>query len=206
MKDKSKNFQIILVDVNKFLCEEWQKAFIKYPNVSVINDYFENLEAYDCMVSAANSFGIMDGGIDKAITQYFGIELQHQVQKVIMDEYFGEQPVGTSFIVKTGHKKHPFLAHSPTMRTPMKVTRTDNVYNAMFATLRAVATYNRTHRKKIKSIACPGLGTATGRVTPKEAARQMELAYRYFLEPSYLTWFHVTQRQKNIIFGGDVFL
>jgi O-acetyl-ADP-ribose deacetylase (regulator of RNase III) len=205
MIDKSKNFEIILVDLNRFLCEEWRKAFKKYPNVSVVNDYFQNVPNYDCMVSPANSFGIMDGGIDKAIIQYFGIELQHQVQKVITEEYFGEQPVGTSFIVKTGNKKHPFLAHSPTMRTPMKITRTDNVYNAMFATLRAVANYNKTHRKKIKSIACSGLGTATGRVTPKEGARQMELAYRYFLEPEHLTWFHANQRQKNIGFGGDIF-
>lgn len=203
--DKSKDFKIILVDVNKFICEEWKRAFMKYPNISVVNDYFENIPEYDCMVSAANSFGIMDGGVDLAITRFFGPKLQHDVQKVIMNEYFGEQPVGTSFIVKTGHKKHPFLAHSPTMRTPMKVTRTDNVYNAMLATLRAVATYNRNHRKKIKSIACPGLGTATGRVTPREAARQMELAYRYFLEPTYLTWFHVIQRQKDIIYGGDLF-
>ena len=66
---KEKEFELILVDPNKELCEAWEEKFGDYPNVKIRNDYFEKLETYDCMVSAANSFGlIMDGGVDLAIT------------------------------------------------------------------------------------------------------------------------------------------
>lgn len=36
------------------------------------------------MVSAANSFGLMDGGVDGAITMFFGDQLQKRVQKHIV--------------------------------------------------------------------------------------------------------------------------
>ena len=203
---KEKEFELILVDPNKELCEAWEERFGDYPNVKIRNDYFEKLETYDCMVSAANSFGLMDGGVDLAITRYFGRELQAGVQKIIKRDYYGEQPVGTSIIVETGNKDHPFLAHTPTMRVPLKITRTDNVYSAKFAMLRAVANHNRVSTQKIKTVACPGLGTSAGGVPAKEAARQMELAYRNFHNPPpFLTWFHIMDRQAEIIYGGDVF-
>jgi len=197
--------KLVLVDPNKKLCVEWQEVFKPHSSVSIKNDIFENLETFDCMVSAANSFGLMDGGVDLAITRYFGQELPAKVQSIIKSEYYGEQPVGTSIIVETNNEKHPFIAHTPTMRVPLKITRTDNVYNALFAMLRAVANHNKTNRQKIKTIACPGLGTSAGRMPPKEAARQMELAYRNFHNPPpFSTWFHVLDRQMEIIYGGDV--
>jgi O-acetyl-ADP-ribose deacetylase (regulator of RNase III) len=45
----------------------------------------------------------MDGGIDFAISQFFGWGLENNVQRRILDEYSGEQPVGTSMIVETGN-------------------------------------------------------------------------------------------------------
>ena len=72
------------------------------------------------MVSAANSFGLMDGGVDLAITRFFGVQLMERVQAHILQEYLGEQPIGTSFTIETGHPKHPFVAHTPTMRVPMR--------------------------------------------------------------------------------------
>jgi O-acetyl-ADP-ribose deacetylase (regulator of RNase III) len=51
---------------------------------------FEDLPKFDCIVSAANSFGLMDGGIDYAISTFFGWDLQRRVQKVIIEEYLGD--------------------------------------------------------------------------------------------------------------------
>ncbi|EJO2230362.1 phage tail protein, partial [Salmonella enterica] len=45
-------------------------------NVEIIPGPFETIPEFDCMVSAANSFGLMDGGVDAAITTYFGTQLQ----------------------------------------------------------------------------------------------------------------------------------
>jgi hypothetical protein len=49
------------------------------------------------------------------------------VQHRIIDEFFGEQPVGTDFVVATGYPAIPFLAHAPTMRVPGSILGTDKV-------------------------------------------------------------------------------
>lgn len=81
--------------------------------MEIIEGYFEEVAEYDCMVSPANAFGLMDGGIAAAITAFFGSQLQRRVQAHILKHYLGEQPVGTSFIIETTHPQHPFLAHTP---------------------------------------------------------------------------------------------
>ena len=196
--------KLILVGPNAELCEEWRKKFKGLPNVEIVNDRFENLGQFDCMVSAANSFGLMDGGVDLAIINFFGIELMDRVQAMITDEFFGEQPIGTSVIVETGHPKHPYIAHTPTMRIPMSIAKTDNVYTAMWALLVAIARHNKSEARRIDIVACPGLGTATGQMPAAEAARQMAIAYRWFLnQPSLISWPYAQARQSNIGRGGD---
>src|SRR5437764_7998610 len=112
-------FKLILVDPNPLLCASFEAQFAELPNVEVMAGYFQDLPEFDCMVSAANSFGLMDGGVDLAIINYFGVEVMDRVQEHIIKEFRGEQPVGTSCIISTDHAKHPFLAHTPTMRIPL---------------------------------------------------------------------------------------
>jgi O-acetyl-ADP-ribose deacetylase (regulator of RNase III) len=201
---KSENLKLILVDPIPELCEEWKQRFDGVRSVSIVKGYFEDLSEFDCMVSACNSFGLMDGGVDLAITRYFGLELMDRVQEHIINHFCGEQPVGTSFIVKTNHPTHPFLAHTPTMRMPMPISQTDNVYLAMWAMLLAVRHHNQTQEQKINIIACPGLGTLTGQVPFPQAAKQMALAYKNFLSPpDIISWPYATARQKAIGAGGD---
>ena len=157
--------KLILVAPNSQLFAAFQQHFSYLPNIEIVNDYFEWLPEFDCLVSPANSFGMMDGGMDAAIIRFFGHSLMTKVQQYILKEFFGEQPVGTSFIVETGHPKHPFLAHTPTMRVPMSIAGTDIPYVAMWAMLLAVRRYNQSSDRKIGSIACPGLGTGIGRVS-----------------------------------------
>lgn len=196
--------RLILVDPNAPLCAAWEQQFEDLPGVEVVNGVFELLPEFDCMVSAANSFGLMDGGVDAAIVHYFGQALMEQVQRRILEEYLGEQPVGTSMIVQTGHPEHPYVAHTPTMRVPMPIARTDNVYRAMWAMLVAVRGHNLGDEPHIRIVACPGLGTATGRVPYAEAARQVALAYRHFLHPpDQITWHFAENRQRQIGHGGD---
>ncbi|MCB0035999.1 MAG: macro domain-containing protein [Anaerolineales bacterium] len=197
--------QLILVDPNSVMTAAWEKEFAGLPDVEIVNGYFEKLSAFDCMVSAANSFGLMDGGVDLAISEFFGWGLQDHVQKRIIAEWRGEQPVGTCMIVETHHPQHPFIAHTPTMRTPMEIAHTDNPYKAMWAMLLAVWQHNQTAEHKINLVACPGLGTAVGRVPPAEGAYQMALAYKNFLNPpTHISWSYATARQDNIRYGGDI--
>ncbi len=197
--------KLILVSPEPLLCAEFREQFKELPRVEVVDGYFEQLPEFDCLVSPANSFGLMDGGTDGAITRFFGDTLQKRVQKRILEEYLGEQPVGTSIIIETGHSGHPYLAHTPTMRIPMPVARTDNVYLAMWAMLLAVRRYNRNTERRIATVACPGLGTGVGRMPFPEAARQMALAYRNHLSPpGQITWHFASERQRQIGRGGDL--
>lgn len=196
--------KLILVDINPALCRAWENAFKDLPDVQIHQGYFEGIPEFDCMVSPANSFGLMDGGIDAAITRFFGVELMVAVQKRIIEDYLGEQPVGTSMIVRTPSDKHPFLAHTPTMRVPLTITRSDHVYVAMAAMLREVHHHNLREERKINIVACPGLGTGVGRVPFKEAARQMSLAYKNYLNPPRsINWNYASERQLQVRYGGD---
>ncbi|MEH2255721.1 macro domain-containing protein [Nostoc sp.] len=196
--------KLILVAPDSLLCAAFEQHFNYLPNVEIVNNYFEWLPDFDCMVSSANSFGMMDGGIDAAIICFFGHSLMARVQQRILEDYLGEQPVGTSMIVETGHYKHPFLAHTPTMRVPMIIAGTDIPYTAMWAMLLAVRHHNQYARQKINIIACPGLGTGIGRVPYTEAARQMALAYDHFLyPPKHLNCIVAAERQLQIWEGGN---
>ena len=170
--------RLVLVDLSASVCSAWRESFGEYPEVSVVHGRFEDLPRYDCMVAAANSYGIMDGGVDAAIRQRFpGVE--GRVRHRIREEFHGYQPVGTSIIVPTDDPDHPWIAHTPTMRTPMPLTgeMVVNVHSAMWAMLCAVRHHNRSSEQLIRTVACPGLGTAHGGVPAPRAARLMGLAY-----------------------------
>jgi hypothetical protein len=68
-----------------------------------------------------------------------------------------------------------------------------------------VVQHNTRSARSITIVACPGLGTATGRVPFREAARQMALAYEHFVKPPiYLEWGLARQRQDEVRYGGDL--
>jgi O-acetyl-ADP-ribose deacetylase (regulator of RNase III) len=193
--------RLILVDPDPAVVDAWRVHFEDEPGVEVRHGRFEDLGEFDCIVSAANSFGLMDGGVDLAILRFFGIELMDRVQAQLVDRFFGEQPVGTSMLVETGMKKHPFVAHTPTMRIPRDVRGTDAVYNAMLAMLREVELHNRASGtlRRIRIVACPGLGTLTGRMPPNEAARQMHMGWQSMRFPlTEITWPAAQTRDRNV--------
>lgn len=184
------NFKLILVDTNADVVDAFKENFKHFENVEFFHGKFEDVEEYDCMVSPANSFGIMDGGIDEAIIKYFGEDLQRNVLENILTFYSGMQPVGTSMLVKTGNEKHPYLAHTPTMQVPLSIINTDNVYYAMSAMLNCIKTHNNILDNnpeivlrfcRINKVLVPGFGTLTGRMKPRQATQQMALAYEHFL-------------------------
>lgn len=187
--------KLILCDTNKVLCQQWNKYFCKIKDVTIVNDTFTNLQEFDCIVSPANSFGLMDGGFDLALINYFGYVLMQNIQKQIIADYAGEQPVGTSIIVETGNKKHPYCAHTPTMRVPQVIKGYDTVYNAMRAMLLAVSKH-----KDITSVLCPGLGTATGQVPIEIAAKQMYLAYENIANPpAEVSWQMAMKTERRLL-------
>jgi O-acetyl-ADP-ribose deacetylase (regulator of RNase III) len=166
-----------LRDRNRAVVDAWRRHFADCPDVTVsAGDIFA--EPADAVVSPANSFGFMDGGIDLAYSLRFGWHVQDRLQALLRAEHDGELPVGQAAIVETGDARFPLLISAPTMRVPMDVSATVNVFLAFRAAIRAARAYNRTARRPIESILSPGLGTAVGRMHPQACARQMYHAYR----------------------------
>ena len=190
---------IWLIHPNERMCDAFRERFAGLPRVRIICSAFEDLEPHDCFVTAGNAFGIMTAGIDAAVVRFFGETIMERVQHRIMDEFLGEQPIGSAFVLPTGHPSIPFLTHSPTMRVPGSIEGTDKVYTAMWAALLAIHAHNRTSDRKIDVATFPALGTGFGGVPYDEAARQMAAAYRHYLEPPHrLDWDFVVERQKAI--------
>jgi O-acetyl-ADP-ribose deacetylase (regulator of RNase III) len=69
----------------------------------------------DAMLSPANSFGIMDGGLDKAIRDVLGPSIEDKVRARIVERHH-ELPVGLAEVVPTGDSRWPLLVCAPTMR------------------------------------------------------------------------------------------
>jgi O-acetyl-ADP-ribose deacetylase (regulator of RNase III) len=180
--------KIFLVDRNKALVDAWTEAFEGYPEVSCQQTDFFSVNA-DAMVSPANSFGIMDGGLDLAIRDALGHQIQEAAQKRILERHHGELPVGDADIISTGDSRWPCLVIAPTMRIPEDVSHTVNAYLAFRATLLTILRYNSIRAVKIKSLLCPGLATATGKLSPQHCAAQMLVALREVTAPARIPSF-----------------
>ena len=170
--------RIELRDLNPGMVTAWQEELSKYPGVSISQGNIFDGVPCDAIISPANSFGYMDGGIDLAYSQRFGWGLQERLQAKIKTEFHGELPVGCATIVPTGEDAIPWLISAPTMRVPDRISVTIKAYLAFRAALCAVEVHNRTAVNPIKSILCPGLGTATGRMPHARCAYQMHVALR----------------------------
>lgn len=161
-----------LVDTNAELVKEWEQAFAAFPEV-IVSCYDLLAVAHTCVVSPANSYGFMDGGIDLEYYEYFGPRIQIKVQDAIAKRPEGLLPVGASLLVKTGDRKIPYLIVAPTMEMPGPVI-SSHCYHAMVAILRLASWYPET----LTDIFCPGLATGTGRVSEVDAAEEMAAAYQ----------------------------
>ncbi len=168
--------KVHLRDINASLVKAWEQSFADVSEVRVTRgDIFEH--AADAIVSPANSFGFMDGGIDLLYSRYFGWELESRLKEHLLERHFGELPVGQAIVLATQHESFPFLVSAPTMRVPTRIAGTVNVYLAFRAALITVLAHNAAGGRTIRSLLVPGMGTGIGDVAPEQAARQMRSAY-----------------------------
>lgn len=178
--------KVILCDIEPKIVAAWVMRFKKSPDVTCINSQIFDpdllsSQPIDAIVSPANSFGFMDGGIDLIYSYFFGWDLQRRLQEKIRVDWHGELPVGCADIVETKHHQIPYLISTPTMRIPMNVQATSNVYLAFRAALITAAKY------KFNTILCPGLGTGVGKVTAESCADQMLQAFNNWKLPKFPT-------------------
>ena len=175
--------QIILADVQAPMAAAWRRFCGDLADVSVRHGSIFDC-ACDAVVSPANSFGFMDGGIDLLYSHFFGWHVQQRLQEDIRAIHHGELLVGAAAIVATDHGRIPFLIAAPTMRVPMILRDSVNPYLACRAALLLIKHgyfgagphMGQPISGLVKTVAFPGLGTGVGLVSPATCAHQMRAA------------------------------
>jgi O-acetyl-ADP-ribose deacetylase (regulator of RNase III) len=175
---------LVLMAVDDALENAWTELARDRPGLVVHRGALEEVgdrHGVDAVVSPANSFGRMGGGIDLAYARWFpGIEAR--VRAASGADRGDELPVGAAVIVPTGIERPAWLISAPTMRRPG--TRLDPDGAAARAAATAVLRLwrdgtlpdGRPVRAAVRTIALPGLGTGTGGVNPRVCARQVGAA------------------------------
>jgi O-acetyl-ADP-ribose deacetylase (regulator of RNase III) len=170
------DLRLILIDLEPGIVREWERWFARFPEVEILEGDLTEAAA-DAYVSPANSYGWMDGGIDRALRERFAAgDIERRVQEAIA-EVGGRLPVGMAMVVETGDDETPYLISAPTMETPSDVSHTDHAYRAMKALLEAIQEYS-----EVGSVAIPGLCTGVGCMSAADSARQMSAAYAEWLD------------------------
>lgn len=160
-----------MVDKNPDLVAAWHEYFTGLDKVFVDQGDILSV-AQDVLVSPANSYGFMDGGIDSSYIQLFGLTVQQSLQERINTRPEGYLPIGCAELILTNHSRVPYLIAAPTMVTPEAVP-SRNCFYAMIAILNLASRHSH-----ITKVYCPGLGTGVGCVPLQLAAQEMATAYR----------------------------
>jgi O-acetyl-ADP-ribose deacetylase (regulator of RNase III) len=193
--------ELVLCAVNEPLAHAWSAVLDKMnsitgtnANSSVKTHQGSIMEtSVDAVVSPANSFGWMRGGVDAVYLEAFP-HIEERVRGSVLTYHGGELPVGEAVIVPTGAPKPTWLISAPTMREPTEKLPPDTVHP--FLAARAVFTLwshgllERTAtspgepgqgfvavRETVTTIAMPGLGTGIGGVSPETCAHQVAAAW-----------------------------
>jgi O-acetyl-ADP-ribose deacetylase (regulator of RNase III) len=136
-------------------------------NVTVIQGSL--LEAdVDVIVNAANSHGIMGGGVAGVIKRAAGQDVEQEARR--------QAPIsiGQAVLTSGGNTKFKGIIHAPTMPEPGMRIPAVNVAEAIRAALVLA------DQKGFGSIAIPGMGTGVGGVAHAEAAAHMVREIRAF--------------------------
>ena len=171
-----KDFKLSLCDANLEIATVLSNVFEGMQEVEVLHGNILKIWA-DAVVSPANSFGDMGGGLDKTIDIFYKRQAQQRVINEIRENYLGELPVGKAITLKMDSLQLPYLIVAPTMRIPGKLHNSINAYLAMRAILVELIMQNKNGNNNMKHIVIPALCTGVGGMPYQEAAEQMLAAY-----------------------------
>lgn len=164
------------------MVDAWRTvAEARRPRVRVHAGSVLDVDAH-AVVSPANSYGWMRGGIDAVYSRAFpGVE--QRVRTAVLTFHGGELPVGRALAVRTGEQLPAWLFSAPTMREPGERLPEDTVHPYLAARAvfdlwaRGEVEPGVLAREVVDVIAMPGLGTGVGGVAPLNCARQVAAAW-----------------------------
>lgn len=183
--------KIILLSSNSSMAAAWRRHCspqlqVSFSPVSQGITYMQHDDGPGAgIVSPANSFGFMDGGLDRAIEREWpGTEalVRHKIQT----EYAGELAVGTALYVPLLPCLYPVnLIVAPTMRSPEPLPP-----GSIAPYLAARAALALASRLGLQSVALPAFGNGVGRMSADTVAHQVAEAIRRFRQPQAMpeTW------------------
>lgn len=163
------------------------------------------------IISAANSFGSMGGGVDYVYDRIMFKNISRTIKDRIkvmspyktsdnpqfdkLRENLHYIPIGSALVTSLSDYIHnSYIITAPTMYVPMNVATTNNAYLAYFASLCVV----EKSKINITSLYCTGLANGVGLMPAKESAAQIRNA---------LYDFHVNKlRMKDISKFSDLCL
>jgi len=160
----------------------------------IYGDLFVELKKdnYDLIITPGNSFGIMDGGFDAEVNEYFNGKIERTLTKYLKYE---ELHVGKSVTITDNNNVD--VLYAPTMRTPGKLHYGSiNVYIAFYEAIKAALNQN------YKNVIVPAFGIGFGSMHPKVAAVQMYMALKLYEEP--VTKWEDIYRSQRIIETGEL--
>lgn len=154
---------------------------------TIVDSLFET--PCTAIVSPANSYGFMDGGVDHYISQHCGPGVQERLQRTIKNLSRGELLVGQALAIKTDYGNFEYVISAPTMRVPMRILDNHSIFLAAKAATLCAKLFN------FESIIFPGMGTGVGGVPPQMAIRLMKKGIDEALNPPEFpaTWKDATE-------------
>ena len=129
-------------------------------NITIVHGSILEVDV-QAIVNAANSYGLMGGGVAGVIKRAAGQEVEDEAKK------FAPIPIGTAVFTTGGRTKFLGIIHAPTMWEPAQKIPVEQVARATQAALVLA------DLRGLRSIAMPGMGTGVGRVSPDDAAQHM---------------------------------
>ncbi|KAF8893196.1 macro domain-like protein [Gymnopilus junonius] len=199
------NLHFILLDRSGILVEEWKIAFAEHvpeairDKFKMVTSNLSDLEGddkqFDCIVSPANSYALLDGGFDYFLAEALSPDdvpaVTKHAQSILYSKWRGYAPPGSCTLIELEGSTFQdnvhqcsYIALCPTMRVPSSATwNREVIYNIMWSLLVTLDQHNSNAQgKPILKVLTTGLGTGVGNISAGKCAQQMALAVRDFVE------------------------
>ena len=160
----------ILFDIDNSKTKVWKRLLNDKIAIDVVCTSVCDIKA-DIYVSPANSYGQLDGGIDKVYrTMFPGIQYAVNDRLKI---YRNRRPpigVGSALLIEIPNRNCRLLL-APTMELPGKLKTPWNSFWSALVIFYLTKDFDGT-------VAIPGLGTGTGHISSEEMIEMVMLAYK----------------------------
>src|ERR1700748_1730435 len=118
--------RIVLCGVTESMTRAWRDIAAERPGIDVHQGSILEIGT-DAVVSPANSFGLMRGGID-AVYSAAWPAIEQRVRSAVLAFHGGELPVGEAVVAPAGAVRPGYLISAPTMRDPATELPEDTVH------------------------------------------------------------------------------